>query len=114
MSDFGDQIKVLETKLADLPEDILSEKMQVLESLKKKESDIEKMLEAIQETSEPESISPPEGIIRLKALEHLKSIVDSLNSEFTYLCDNVEKMYILPDSANPVVQEGDSEADRVE
>ncbi|MBP2030246.1 hypothetical protein J2755_001180 [Methanohalophilus levihalophilus] len=106
--DFGDQIKDLEEKLSGLPEDILLEKKQEIEILKKKEKDIEKMLDAIKETSHPEKLTKSEGIIRLKALEHLRSIVESVNSEFTILCDDVGKLCLLEESDE---SDSDNEAD---
>jgi hypothetical protein len=91
VTDFEDKIKDMEKKVSALPEDISSDKIQTLESLKEKEAEIRKTLSAILATSKSEDIGQSEGIIRLKALEHLKTIADSVHSEFITLCDDVEK-----------------------
>ncbi|MDK2892103.1 mechanosensitive ion channel domain-containing protein [Methanohalophilus sp.] len=92
ISDFEDQIKELEKNMSTLPADVASEKKQVLESIKNKEVDLQRVLDAIQKTSAPEHLNKPEGIIRLKVLEHLNSLVDTINSDFAALSEDVEKL----------------------
>lgn len=112
VADFEDRIKGLEKNLSALPADVASERRQNLEFLKKKEADIRRILNAIQTTSKPENINQSEGLIRLKALEHLKTIVDSMHSEFISLCDDVEKLSCSLEESENSVSEGDVKPDQ--
>lgn len=104
LSDFGDRIQDLEKDISTLPAELAREKKQVLESVKNKETELRRVLEAIQKTSKPEHLDQPEGIIRLKVLENLAALVDSLNSDFSALCDDVEKACNIGETEDPESQ----------
>jgi small-conductance mechanosensitive channel len=89
---FEDHIKELDKKISTLPEDTGPDKQQVSESMKERAAEIRRVLEAVRETQETENPDRPEGLIRLKALEHLGTIVDSMYAEFKTFCDDVEKL----------------------